>query len=577
MMMRLIDRLGDWNPQLFREVKGRLKPRNLWLAVAISVIGQLLLFLSFESVLPTSKEDYDPLRGFSNRYCLGSPPPGWEGYQQSGHYIPNDYCLQDFHGQWILNWQLWWLDLFFAISVIGIFILLVAGVYLLIADLSKEENKGTLNFIRLSPQSAKDIFWGKILGVPILIYLVGMLALPLHLLAGLNAYIPLGLILGFYSVLIASGAFFYSLALLFGLISSKLGGFQAFLGSGSVLFFFFVMTAITGERIVTHTPFDWVILFYPGTVLSYLVHATSLPLEKLNFRMDSHLQDLIWYGQSLWKIAWVGIGLIILHYGLWTYWIGQGLKRRFRNANATLLNKQTSYWISGSFAIVAVGFILQSADTHELKQNWKIFQVFLVFFALLLTTILSPHRQILQDWARYRHQTQQNHRSLLKDLILGEKSLAIVAIAFNLGIILLYSIPVLVLSPLNVMEQLDIFCGLLLSVNMSLIYAAIAQRLLLLKTPKRSVIAALAVAILMILPLISLRILGLSPSTGAIGWFFTFVPIFAVSQLPLSIGAAAGAFLVVLGHWTIFALINVEMAKQLQKMGQSQTKALLSS
>jgi hypothetical protein len=73
----------------------------------------------------------------------------------------------------------------------------------------REERRGTLNFIRLSPQPAKTIFIGKIFGVPILLYLVCLLALPFHLGAGLLAGIPLSLILAFYGVLIASCAFFY--------------------------------------------------------------------------------------------------------------------------------------------------------------------------------------------------------------------------------------------------------------------------------------------------------------------------------------------------------------------------------
>jgi hypothetical protein len=37
MVLKGIDKLGDWNPQLLREVKGRLKGRNL--AIAPFVVG----------------------------------------------------------------------------------------------------------------------------------------------------------------------------------------------------------------------------------------------------------------------------------------------------------------------------------------------------------------------------------------------------------------------------------------------------------------------------------------------------------------------------------------------------------
>jgi ABC-type Na+ efflux pump permease subunit len=83
------------------------------------------------------------------------------------------------------------------LSVIGIFALIVIGTYLLISDLAHEERRGTLNFIRLSPQSPENILVGKLLGVPILLYLVAVLAVPLHLWAGLAAQISLMRILSF--------------------------------------------------------------------------------------------------------------------------------------------------------------------------------------------------------------------------------------------------------------------------------------------------------------------------------------------------------------------------------------------
>lgn len=45
MMLNFIDRVGEWNPQLFRELKGRLKPVNVLLAVISSLLLQLVVFL----------------------------------------------------------------------------------------------------------------------------------------------------------------------------------------------------------------------------------------------------------------------------------------------------------------------------------------------------------------------------------------------------------------------------------------------------------------------------------------------------------------------------------------------------
>ncbi len=44
---RLIDRIGDTNPQLFRELKERLTLRNIGIASVIPLVIQGLIFLSF--------------------------------------------------------------------------------------------------------------------------------------------------------------------------------------------------------------------------------------------------------------------------------------------------------------------------------------------------------------------------------------------------------------------------------------------------------------------------------------------------------------------------------------------------
>jgi ABC-type Na+ efflux pump permease subunit len=140
-------------------------------------------------------------------------------------------------GNYIINWELWFRDIFTWLSVIGCFTILVAGTYLIISDLANEQRRETLNFIRLSPQSAQSILLGKMLGVPMLLYLAVFLAIPLHLWSGLAANIPLVEIFSFYAVIIGACILYYSGALLFGLVGSWLSGFQAWLGSGAVFVF----------------------------------------------------------------------------------------------------------------------------------------------------------------------------------------------------------------------------------------------------------------------------------------------------------------------------------------------------
>ena len=187
-MLNSIDKIGDWNPQLLRELKGRLKPFPVLIAIVTSFATQLVLFLYQLREYPDlqSKKDIS----IDEKYCNLSNP------------------LKDRYSTWMscppnqINMELWWQDhwkyMFLALSIIFIFTLLVAGTYLIINDLSQEERKGTLNFIRLSPQSETSIFSGKMLGVPVLIYLAVLGAIPVHLLTGITGNLPFINIFCFY-------------------------------------------------------------------------------------------------------------------------------------------------------------------------------------------------------------------------------------------------------------------------------------------------------------------------------------------------------------------------------------------
>ncbi len=581
MLTTALDRLGDWNPQLLRELKGRLNKRNMAIAAAIALISQCFLLVIFGSNLPKEIDlaITQPTGGLNqfNRYCTASPPP--DVYRHS-HYA-NPYCITDLLGHWVINWQLWWFDIFRILSIIGMFVVLVAGTYLLINDLSKEESRGTLNFIRLSPRSADNILMGKLLGVPSLVYFLGLLALPLHLIAGWQAHIPIGLIFAFYGVLLASCAFFFNFALLFGLMNSGLGGFQAFLGSGLVLFFLFVMTGMmtySSGTFIYNNPFDWITIFYPGTILSYLAESTFLPTNTIDFNYED-IHNLLWYGQSLWNNTWLGIGFLLVNYSLWTYWISQALKRRFHNPIATWLSKAQSYWLSVSFITMVLGFVFQIEQNRHFKydifDNFAILQMFILGFILLLIAALSPDRQPLQDWARYRHQTHHHHRSILADLVFGERSPSTVAITLNLGLIFLYLFPSIAITPLGSLKWWLVL-GLFLGLNMVLMAGLVAQRILLMKTPKRNFLAMLGVTSLIILPPICFGILGLNPNDIMSPWLFSFFPLIILEHCA-KLGTTSTIIFSILGQYLIITLTGLEMTKQLRKSGESETKALLKS
>lgn len=154
-MMPIIDRIGDWNPQLLWELKGRLKFFNVAIAFATSLILQLVVFLYQLRESPGDR--YSLTATYCNLRQVYEQQQN-RLYQQSDQYIINEFnnfLSKNFCPQNEINWQLWWRDhweyIFLSFTVIFGFTLLIAGTYLLINDLAKEETRGTLNFIRLNP------------------------------------------------------------------------------------------------------------------------------------------------------------------------------------------------------------------------------------------------------------------------------------------------------------------------------------------------------------------------------------------------------------------------------------------
>ncbi len=539
MMIHFVNKFGEWNPQFFREIKGRLNSRNFALASGVSLLTQLLVYISFMGDKPGS---YIP--GISSRYCRLRPQ--YLEYERQYSQINNQLYNAGSSGKDIgllevqleklrtqmnadcptdaINLQLWgqeyWTDIFVWLSLIGFFALLVVGTYMLINDLATEERRGTLNFIRLSPQPYHSIFFGKALGVPILLYLAVFLMLPYNLLAGISANISGLEILSFYGLLIGSCAFFYSFALLFGLVSSGFGGFQAWLGSGAVL----AVLSIANNKPILEDGTDWLNFFSPSVILRYLINSSDSSYWNFPFN-HGDIHNLRWFEFPLGTTGGLIVIFALLNYGVWTFWFWQGLKRCFRNPNMTIISKQQSYWITGCFTLLSLGFATQRFEVKYEYYAIALVWNFILFLGLIVA--LSPQRQTLQDWARYRRERVNKKSYLIRDLIWGEKSPAVVAIALNLVITIVLFIPVIVFTA-KPFEQLTILFALLLNASLILICASLAQLLLLTRTRKRFVWAAGSIAAVIILPLIVLAVLSAEPTSKPLPFLFSVLSFLAI-------------------------------------------------
>ncbi|MGI0479642.1 ABC transporter permease [Geminocystis sp. CENA526] len=551
----MLHNIGEWNPQLFREIQGRLKPKTISIVTLASIIGQFLLFVYFKGMLTLKEGNY-------SRYCTG--------IVEGNSYNSYDMCNLDLWGNVQIIKELWWLDLFITMSIMGVFILLVVGCYMLIADVSKENAKNTLNFIRLTPQSAMTIFGGKILGVPILVYLFGILAVPLHSIAGLKANISFPLILAFYGLLAVACFFFYSASILFSLVSTGLGNFQAWLGS-MVIFFFLSTTVgvIMNSPTFSNMSFDWLLLFNPVIFLPYVVKSTFLSPQTINYFSLNGLNNLSFYGNFWWKNAFFGSLFIITNYAIWTFWLWQGIKRRFHNPTDTVISKYHSYLISACFIVFNMGFTLQQINYDRQNESLIALQVFNFFFFLLLIPTITPHRQTLQDWARYSHENSVSSRNKMADLLLGEKSPSPLSIIVNVSIVTLYLIPSVLIFSYGE-DKLSYTIGFLFSGMMIIIYGIIFQLFLTVKNQKRNLIASASISSLIFSPFLTLIILGAKGTEYNIIWLFSAFPLVGVDlTYPLSM---LGVFLT---QAMIIITSNYQLKRVLNKAGISETKALL--
>ncbi|MBD2166792.1 ABC transporter permease [Calothrix membranacea FACHB-236] len=630
MMLTWLDKIGDWNPQLLRELKGRLKVANLLIVLAISLLTQLGTYVYQISQLPgktypmsglycnLSSGYQQQLTNFNNSLAqVNSKINTYSGSKNSELLakIPDLKLEQKSLKQQIssldkllyqtpcpseqINMQQWWQDhwkyIFMTLSVMFVFTLLVAGTYLLINNLGQEERRGTLNFLRLSPQAETSILTGKMLGVPILVYLTVFAALPLHLLSGIAAQIPFTSILAFYIVLASSCVFFYSNALLFGLISRWFSGFQPWLGSGLVLLFLFVTLQTLFYSADFHNILAWLSLLNPVSMLGYLTpRYQEPPIQEIQF-------FYLPLGKSL-------VGLVALHlfnYGVGIYWAWEGMKRRFRNPDGAIINKVQSYFLVASYQVIFWGFTLQYSDNYcpdyrgsqsipcyhdlnyQIVQNWGSIAFLNIMLLLSLLVILSPHRQTIQDWARYRHEKVANFKGFwrkfaLKDWLVDEKSPALLAMLINLAIATTPLLVWIVLAPtlntrhnsaiewVNDIGRLRAILGVALFISLMMIYATLAQLMLLMKNPKRSFWAIGAISAAIFLPPMFLGMLGITPKENPVAWLFSTFP-----WASLEYAATITVFKALIAEVSVIILLNIKLAKQMKLAGESATKALL--
>ncbi|MEO1621915.1 MAG: hypothetical protein AAFU53_12905, partial [Cyanobacteria bacterium J06632_3] len=539
--------------------------------------AQAVVVLQRFSQIPSTKY------GGNSRYCL--------------NYNFDAGCqLEGFLNTPVINWELVWADVARDLSFVMTWGLIVIGVYLLSADLSKETRRGTLNFLRMSPLPGRQVLLGKLMGVPVLLYLGVAAMIPLHLMTAVVGQYPLWLVLMFYGALSAIALCFYSASLWVALLAKGLQGLQTWLMSA--LSFGILMLSVVVEH--TDLALDWFYFLNPANIL------LSWPVDG---RADWRgMDDLGWFftplgSHRVWLWTFALANAAMLSFWFWTV-----LERKFLMPANTSLGKQQSYGLTLCLSLLMMGFNLQSFSVNgrywtTMDALWS-YLITMLIWGVVLLFLLLPSKQMLLDWTRYRHQQphplnraraqqpdqpsadrrhskQQSPRkrhSLLADLMYHDGSPFVFSYVVNMAIVFGVLLLGVSMGSVRGASSPDIMTAILswLFCGMVLVVCALALQWIVLSNLLHwRWVAFGSVATIVAGWPILLLMLGIEPYRDS-----AFSMLWLLTAFPHSVmwGAGWGELLtVMLSQLTLISGLSMMLGRRCQLLGQSEWKALMAS
>jgi hypothetical protein len=479
MNVNWLNNLGDRNPQLLREMRGRLQGRSVAATIGIVVVSQILLLLFFQAQIPPKANEY------------------------------TNYCLNQV-GDCVVNWSQWWRDVFRFLTLTLPYAIYIPATYALVTDISRETEKGTLNFLRLSPRSSQNILLGKLAGVPILSYLSLLLLLPLHWVAAILAGIPMTFLVSIYFALAVWGLLLLPITALLGFLGGSQPRLMGVAGTQGLA----IVALVAIAWIPLTSLWNTIVLWYP-------------------FRLPGwNIGNLTpWFGGAINQSAINAHLFLVIHAAIFGYWLWRVLQRTFRQPTATTLSKRQAYAIVAYGLVFLAGFTFPASTTLGFwsDQAWLNRIAVLASLALSgslpLIFSLSTPRQMLLDWIRGRQevalvQRQQNvspgkrRSAQIHDWLFGEKSPGVIAIWIS--VLIIYLLLSLML-PWTGNFLTPTFLGLCLSVLLVANYSLLVQLMLLLETAKRYVWAFGSLIFAIVVP-------GICSTLPGLSWLANYTP-----------------------------------------------------
>jgi hypothetical protein len=545
---KIIDRAGEWNAQLFRELKGRVTLRNMFLAGMLSVGCQLMLLLTFILQFPTNPQPGESRR--QQTYCILESITASNG---NGGFYDQQVCQLNLFGQVSIDWPHWWTAVWSMMSWVLPVILFTGGVYLLTSDLRRETRRGTLNFLRLSPQSAPDILVGKLLGVPVLVYLAVAIALPLHFLAAWSSGFGVVNEFAWYGLTATMAGVFYAAATLITLATP----------SAPIVITFLTLWISSS------------MLSIPNWALSGTFNSRSKIFESLN---------IYWFFFSITQntsfFYLFGMGSCLVAF----YWLWQSICRRYREPNSTLLAKKSSYqlnfcwqaWLAGFGLPIFIGSYGSTGNSTLTGFLGGVLfcQICAAFVAIF---VLTPQRQNIEDWSRYRRESERKklwQQEIWQDLLWDDRSPAVLAIAVNLAIALAVWLPWCPFALANSALVIKAILAAIITAVLLLNYGILAQIVLITKKKWQWQQAIFYVALLTLLPMMG------AAFAAALGWQSIAMTLITLAS-PLAVFGiwqmAGGTLLLgIIIQPLLLFLATARLQYQILKIGKSETQAFLS-
>jgi hypothetical protein len=498
----MLDKIGNWNPQLLRELNSRLTGNTLIAAVAIPILVQVI--------------------GVS--FFVAADTPFISKVDSSFHF---------------LNWLL---------PILAI----IGGTYAICSDLNTEENRGTLNFIRLTPQSARNIFIGKILGVPSLVFLSVLLTIPLHFTLGMYTGIGLPQMLGWYLTI---GSFVYlclSLIIFYTLYSTK---------------YVILLTLLFA------LPVNTLVSTYNYFIDLIITAQSSRSIDSIGF---AWFYLPIGNNILLFDLFLIGTLLLISH------WLWIAIERKYINFTSTAVKKEDSYWMNIQLQICLLGFALpivtkiSSGLNPELFDIWERFNILAIFYSISLVfgyltiPLILPNRASIQDWIRDLQPSitlkagWKWQQDLIPDLVWHDRSPILLAMLIN------SLIPALIWGLCFVVFNKELLnksiVGIVITCTLTLIHTAIINLIYLRSTAKATGVIPM-ISLISFLPLCLGFMAVLSPEWKTFGLVtFLFSPYGWMSVTQLSLVELGMVFI---GQMALLAGLNRLIQGKLYRLGRS--------